>query len=75
MEYKEINMKLKATVAGLIVAASTMAAVLSSQAAWANTHHKHHYASGWHMVSKHSGIPHAATWQEYTSGVYLQPMR
>lgn len=32
------------------------------------------HPSGWHMVSKKCDIKPAQNWQEYTSGVYTQPL-
>lgn len=69
-------MKIKSKIAGLIVATTVLAAAGPS---WAMHHHRHHHyvgymGSGWHMVPKSSGIPHAMTWQEYASGVYTQPI-
>ena len=60
-------MKIKASVAGLIIATSMFVAVGPIQAACIK------YQPGWHMVSKHCDIQPAANWQEYNSGVYTQP--
>ena len=69
-------MKIKSTVAGLIVAASMVALIVPSQAAWSMHRHHHRYycmGQGWHMVSKRCHIQPAMNWQQYTSGVYTQP--
>ena len=64
-------MKSKSTVAGLIIATSMIFAVGPSQASMV----KHtNLGTGWHMVSKHSGIKPAINWQQYNSGVYIQPV-
>lgn len=65
-------MKIKASVAGLIFATSMIAATGPSQAAMVK--HEQPLGTGWHMVSKHSGIKPAENWQEYASGVYTQPV-
>jgi hypothetical protein len=63
-------MKIKSTVAGgLIIAAATMFVAVGTLQA-----HCYRSYPGWHMVSKKCNIRPAENWQEYTSGVYLQPM-
>jgi hypothetical protein len=66
----EIKMKIKSTIAGLVVATAMVALILPGQSAWA----KHCTGKGWHMVSKSCNIPAAETWQEYNSGIYTQPV-
>ena len=63
-------MNIKSTVTGIIVA-TTLVAVGPSQA-WA--YKMHCSGTGWHKVSKHCPIARADNWQDYASGVYLQPM-
>jgi hypothetical protein len=65
-------MKIKSTLAGIIVASSMAAFVIPTQA-W-SMGHKHCTGTGWHMVSKSCDIRPAMTWQEYDSGVYTQPL-
>lgn len=60
-------MKIKALV-GLIIATTMVVAVGPLQAACV------YPEPGWHMVSKSCNIKPADNWQEYTSGVYLQPV-
>lgn len=60
-------MNIKAA-AGLIVATSMFAVAGPLQAGCM------HHQPGWHMVSKRCNIKNADTWQEYNSGVYLQPV-
>ncbi|MCL9683873.1 hypothetical protein [Legionella maioricensis] len=60
-------MKIKSSVAGLIIATSMVVAVGPIQASCVK------YQPGWHMVSKHCPIKPAENWQEYNSGVYTQP--
>lgn len=66
-------MKIKSSVAGLIVAVSMVTLVVPTQAAWA-MHHKHCTGKGWHMVSKSCNIKPAINWQHYESGVYTKPI-
>lgn len=61
-------MNVKSLAAGLIAATSMLAAVGTLQAACYKDE------PGWHMVSKHCNIRPADNWQEYTSGVYTQPV-
>ena len=56
------------TAAGFILATSMFAAVGPIQAACV------FHQPGWHMVSKRCNIKPADNWQEYNSGVYLQPV-
>lgn len=58
------------SVAGLIAAALMVVVVGSVQA-------KECFRDqpGWHMVSKSCDIRAADNWQEYTSGVYTQPLQ
>lgn len=65
-------MKIKSSLAGVIIATSIAALTLPSQAAWAM--HKHCHGKGWHMVSKRCNIKPAENWQEYNSGVYTKPI-
>lgn len=80
-------MKIKSSLAGLIMTITIAGLVLPTQAAWAcQKHHKHykhythytHYRNctgqGWHMVSRSCNIRPAGNWQEYNSGVYTQPV-
>lgn len=62
-------MKVKSSVAGLIVAASLFIAIGPAQALQC-----YFQEPGWHMVSKRCNIPAAENWQEYAGGIYLQPM-
>lgn len=62
-------MSIKTSVAGLVVAASMFVAVGPIQATPC-----FYEQPGWHMVSKRCNIVPAESWQEYASGVYLQPM-
>jgi hypothetical protein len=68
----EFYMKIKSTVAGLIIATSMIELIVPSQAAWSMK--KHCTGKGWHMVSKKCNIRPAATWQEYDSGIYTRPV-
>lgn len=52
----------------LVIATSLFAAVGIAQASC------HNLKPGWHMVSKKCPIGPAENWQQYTSGVYTQPM-
>lgn len=76
-------MKIKSTVAGIIVA-TTMIAAGSSQAAVCSTCAKcstcgvwdvpvQYSGTGWHMVPCNTYLPTARTWQQYTSGSYAPP--
>lgn len=65
-------MKIKATVAGFVFATTMLVAIGPSQAA--GVKHEQPLGTGWHMVSKSSGIKPAENWQEYASGVYTQPI-
>lgn len=65
-------MKIKAAVAGLVFATTMFAATGPIQAAM--TKHEQALGTGWHMVSKSSGVKPAENWQEYASGVYTQPV-
>lgn len=62
-------MKIKSLTAGFVLATGLIAFTGISQAAC------YHYQPGWHMVSKRCDIRPAANWQEYTSGVYTQPVQ
>ncbi|KTD29715.1 hypothetical protein [Legionella maceachernii] len=73
-------MKIKSTVAGLVVAA-TMLAVGPSQAAVCTTSTCGAWAvpasfsgTGWSMVPCGAVIQPAVTWQQYTSGRYAPPV-
>jgi hypothetical protein len=61
-------MKIKSLAAGLVIATTMLAAVGPIQASCVK--HK----PGWHMVSKKCHIKSADNWQEYNSGVYVQPL-
>ena len=61
-------MKIKSTAVGLLFTAAMVFAAGPLQAECVNPE------PGWHMVSKHCNIKNADNWQEYTSGVYLQPV-
>ncbi|CAM2954529.1 hypothetical protein [Legionella worsleiensis] len=61
-------MKIKSTLVGLIIAASMVIAAGPLQAECINPE------PGWHMVSKHCNFKNADNWQEYASGIYLQPV-
>ncbi|KTC88940.1 hypothetical protein OQJ18_03255 [Fluoribacter dumoffii] len=61
-------MKINSSVAGLMIAIGMIAVVGTTQASC----YKHQ--PGWHMVSKKCPIKPADNWQEYTSGVYTQPV-
>jgi hypothetical protein len=51
--------------AGLIAAALFAAGPLQAACSFQQ--------SGWHMVSKKCAIKQADNWQEYNSGIYIQP--
>lgn len=61
-------MNIKSSIAGVFAAVAMVAVLGSAQA------NCYKYEPGWHMVPKHCDIKHADTWQEYASGVYIQPM-
>lgn len=61
-------MKIKSAAIGLTIASSLIMAVGPIQAAC------YRHQPGWHMVSKHCPIRPAENWQEYTSGIYTQPI-
>lgn len=65
-------MKIKSSLAGIIVATSMVALLVPTQAAWAM--HKHCTGKGWHMVSVRCNIKPAENWKQYNSGVFTQPM-
>ena len=68
-------MKIKSTIAGLIVGVSMFAAAGASQAACATcTVQEGFYGIGWHMVPCTTCIQPAATWQQYVSGGYAPPV-
>lgn len=82
---KEIDMKIKSIMAGLIVA-MTMLVVGSSQAAYARCAGcatcptcatwnvpAQYTGTGWHRVPCGTTLNHATTWQEYSSGRYAPP--
>jgi hypothetical protein len=61
-------MKIKASAVVMILASTMFAAVGPIQASCYKNQ------PGWHMVSKKCNIKPADNWQEYNSGVYIQPM-
>lgn len=64
-------MKIKSSIAAVIMA-TTMIAAVPSQAMCCR--HVDISEPGWHMVPKSADIRPASNWQEYASGVYLQPV-
>jgi hypothetical protein len=60
-------MKMKLSVAGLIIATAMIVAVGPIQAACFKSQ------PGWHMVSKKCNIGPAQNWRQYDSGVYTRP--
>ena len=73
--YKEIYMKMKSTVAGLILATSMMAVAGASQATCATcTTQPGFYGTGWHMVPCSTCVQPALTWEQYVSGGYAAPV-
>jgi len=68
-------MKIKTTVAGLVLATSMMAVAGASQAACAScTVIEGFSGPGWHTVPCTMCIPPAVTWQQYVSGGYAPPV-
>ena len=71
-------MKLKSTLAGLIISISMVAAVGVSQAGSCTTQcpvQEGFSGIGWHMVPcKGNTLQTASTWQQYVSGRYAPPV-
>lgn len=61
-------MKIKSTVAAIVVGTSLFALAGPIQAACSM------HQAGWHQVSKKCHIKPAASWQQYSSGYHLQPV-
>ena len=74
--YKEIDMKIKSLVAGLIISTSMLAVVGASQAQPACQYCPvtGFYGMGWHMVPCNTPIQPASTWEQYASGGYAPPV-
>ncbi|WP_028387724.1 hypothetical protein [Legionella fairfieldensis] len=69
-------MKIKSTIAGLIISISMIGAAGAAQAA-CSTHcpvQEGFSGTGWHMVPCNSNIQPAQTWQQYVSGGYAPPV-
>lgn len=68
-------MKIKSTVAGLIIATSMLAVVGASQAACAScTVQEGFSGTGWQMVPCKTCFQPAPTWAHYVSGGYAPPV-
>lgn len=66
-------MRIKSSVAGFIIAATTMFVAVGPVQAAVCQADCFYNQSGWHMVPKSCALRPAANWQAYASGVYLQP--
>jgi hypothetical protein len=74
-------MKIKSAVAGIIVATTMVAAAPSFAGTVCTTSTCGVWAvpgqfsgTGWHMVPCNAVLPHATTWQQYSSGSYAPPV-
>lgn len=67
-------MKIKSTVAGLIIATSMFAVMGVSQACASCTVQEGFSGIGWHMVPCNTCLQPAQTWAQYVSGGYAPPV-